>query len=46
MPGFWFRLHEELAEGLWVALAASLSHLKSGVTAFVMEPPLSPERGQ
>lgn len=33
MPVFWFRLHEELAEGLWVPLAASLRHLKSGVTS-------------
>lgn len=46
MPVFWFRLHEELAEGLWVPLAASLRHLKSGVTVSVMEPPLTPERGQ
>ena len=46
MPVFQFRLHEELAEGLWVPLAASLRHLKSGVTVSVMEPPLNPERGQ
>ena len=32
-PGF--SLHEELAEGLWVALAAGLNHLKSRVTVLV-----------
>ena len=46
MPVFWFRLHEELAEGLRVPLAASLRHLKSGVTVSVMEPLLSPEANE
>ena len=46
MPVFWFRLHEELAEGLRVPLAAGLRHLKSGVTVSVMEPPLSPEANE
>lgn len=31
MSGSSFRLHEELAEGLRVAMAASLSHLKNGI---------------
>lgn len=46
MPGSWFRLHKELAEGPGVVLAAGLSHLKSEVTVFVVKPPHNLGRGQ